>query len=122
NEISSTVYNCPGGPVGQANTITELSTADPLSTVRVRRRQWTCGPSSVTSCPSIRPLVLRGVQLASVRDTPEYVYDPQRQIATDPTGAPLGPTLKKDWTTVEGTHTDGDGGDNETYGWEEVAE
>ncbi|MGH3978849.1 MAG: putative ATP-grasp-modified RiPP [Pseudonocardiaceae bacterium] len=52
---------------------------------------------------------------------PEYVYDPLRQIATDPAGAPLVPNLKKDWAT-DGTHTDGDGGDNEGWGWEEVAE
>jgi putative ATP-grasp target RiPP len=53
---------------------------------------------------------------------PEYVYDPQRQIATDPAGDPLGPFLKKDWTSIPGTHTDGDGGDNETYDWEKLAE
>ena len=27
---------------------------------------------------------------------------------------------EKDWTTIEGTHTDGDGGDNELWEWEEV--
>jgi hypothetical protein len=40
------------------------------------------------------------------------MYDPQRQIATDPAGYPLGPNLKKGWITTEGTHTNGDGGDN----------
>jgi putative ATP-grasp target RiPP len=64
--------------------------------------------------------VLRSLQPAPDRDLPEYVYDPQRQIATDPAGHPWGPTLKKDWTSTEGTHTDGDGGDNESWGWEEA--
>jgi hypothetical protein len=93
---------------------------DPLSSVGVRRTPRTGGPSTETSCSATRPLVLRGVQLAPDRDIPEYVYDLRRQIATDPTGYPLGPNLKKDWTTVEGTHTDGDGGDNESWSWEEV--
>jgi putative ATP-grasp target RiPP len=93
---------------------------DPLSSVGVLRNPRTGGVSSETSHSATRPLVLRSVQLARNRNVPEYVYDPQRQIATDPTGQPLVPNLKKDWTTIEGTHTDGDGGDNETYGWEEV--
>jgi len=50
---------------------------------------------------------------------PQYRYDPQRQIATDLAGAPLGPNLAKQWTSTEETHTDGDGGDNENWGWEE---
>ena len=54
------------------------------------------------------------------RAIPEHVYDPVRQLATDPGGWPLAPDLKKDWTTIEGTHTDGDGGDNELWEWEEV--
>jgi putative ATP-grasp target RiPP len=57
---------------------------------------------------------------AGTRELPEFEYDPQRQIAVDPDGAPLGPNLKKDWTSHESTHTDGDGGDNETWGWEEA--
>ncbi|MGH3834475.1 MAG: putative ATP-grasp-modified RiPP [Pseudonocardiaceae bacterium] len=93
---------------------------DPLSSVGVRSTPRTGGPSSATSCLATRPLVLRSLQPAPVRGLPEYVYDPRRQIATDPAGDPLGPNLKKDWTTIEGTHTDGDGGDNETYGWEEA--
>lgn len=66
-----------------------------------------------------RPLVLRAVHPAPDREVPEYVYDPQRQIATYPAGAPLCPRLDKDWTTIEGSYTDGDGGDNEAYDWEE---
>ena len=53
-------------------------------------------------------------------------YDPRRQIAItagsedDDELVPVEPDLTKDWTTVEGTHTDGDGGDNELWGWEEI--
>jgi putative ATP-grasp target RiPP len=93
---------------------------DPLSSVGVRRTPPTGEPSSATSYLATRPLVLRGVRSVPDRVVPEYVYDPQRQIATDPAGHPLGPNLKKDWTTIEGTHTDGDGGDNESWSWEEV--
>ncbi|MGQ0778453.1 MAG: hypothetical protein ACT4NY_29265 [Pseudonocardiales bacterium] len=94
---------------------------DPLASVGVHRLSRTHGPSSETSCSATRPLVLRRLQSAPDRDVPEYVYEPQRQIATDPAGALLGPLLAKDWTSIKGTHQDGDGGDNETYGWEEVA-
>jgi len=74
---------------------------------------------SGTSCPATRPLVLRGVRPAPLRDVPEHVYDQLRQIATAPGGRPLWPTLAKEWTSYDSTHTDGDGGDNETWGWEE---
>ena len=93
---------------------------DPLASVGLCGTPRTGGLSSATSCSTTRPLVLRSLHEAPDRDLPEYVYDPQRQIATDPAGQPLGPNLKKDWTTTEGTHTDGDGGDNESWGWEEV--
>lgn len=91
----------------------------PLSSVGMRCGPRTSGPSGETSCSATRPLVLRSLQPAPDRHLPEYVYDPQRQIATDPAGYPLGPNLKKEWTSTEGTHTDGDGGDNESWGWEE---
>lgn len=93
---------------------------DPLSSLEVCRTSQTGGPSSATSCSATRPLVLCGVRAAPDRIVPEHRYDPQRQIATDPVGYPLGPSLKKDWTTIEGIHTDGDGGDNESWSWEEV--
>lgn len=93
---------------------------DPLSSIGVRATPRTHGPSSATSCPASRPLVLRGAQPIPDRDVPEYVYDPQRQIAVDAAGNPLGPRLDKQWTSIDGTHTDGDGGDNENYDWEEV--
>ncbi|MGQ0774006.1 MAG: putative ATP-grasp-modified RiPP [Pseudonocardiales bacterium] len=96
---------------------------DPLASVGVRGLPRTYGASGAksytTSCPETMPLVLRSLHPAPECDVPEYVYDPQRQIATDPAGAPLGPFLAKDWTSTEGTHTDGDGGDNESWGWEE---
>lgn len=93
---------------------------EPLASIGVHRLPRTHGPSSATSCSATRPLALRILHPAPDHNVPEYVYDPQRQIATDPAGAPLGPRLDKDWTSIKGTHQDGDGGDNETYGWEEV--
>ncbi|MGH4020132.1 MAG: putative ATP-grasp-modified RiPP [Pseudonocardiaceae bacterium] len=93
---------------------------DPLSTVRVRAKLRIGGPSSDASSQATRSLALRGARPAPARDVPDYRYDPGQQIATDPEGRPLVPSLKKEWTTTEGTHTDGDGGDNETWGWEEV--
>lgn len=93
---------------------------DPLSSVALRSWRVSGAPRGETRDPAVRPLVLRVVRLAPDREVPDYVYDPRRQIATDPAGRPLGPNLKKEWTTVEGTHTDGDGGDNELWDWEEV--
>lgn len=92
---------------------------DPLTSFGVRGMPRTSETSSAMSCSVTRPLALRSAYPAPERDVPEYVYDPQRQIATDPVGRPLGPRLEKQWTTTEGTHTDGDGGDNENWGWEE---
>lgn len=66
-----------------------------------------------------RPFVLRVAREAPVGEVPAHLFDPVRQVATDLEGRPLAPMLKKDWTTYESTHTDGDGGDNETWGWEE---
>lgn len=92
---------------------------DPLSTVGIRTSVRLGGTSSAPSGLAGRPLVLRGLRPAPEPEVPEYVYDPQRQIATDPSGVPLEPRLEKRWTTVSGTHTDGDGGDNELWDWEE---
>lgn len=78
------------------------------------------GPGTRTPRPTIRPLALRELRPAPDREIPEHVYDPAAQVATDRQGRPLVPDLKKDWTTIEGTHTDGDGGDNELWEWEEV--
>lgn len=75
---------------------------------------------TLTAHPAARPMALRVLRSAPQREIPEHVYDPARQVATDADGRPLAPDLKKDWTTIEGTHTDGDGGDNELWEWEEV--
>lgn len=93
---------------------------DPLASVGLRGLPRTHAPNNETRCSATRPLALRIVHSAPARDVPPYLYDPQRQIATDLAGAPLGPRLDKQWTTIPGTHTDGDGGDNETYDWEEA--
>ena len=97
----------------------------PLSSIVICTRR-----SSVTARAdagaAVRPLALRVLHPAPDRDIPAYVYDPRRQIAItagsedDDELVPVEPDLKKDWTTVKGTHTDGDGGDNELWGWEEV--
>jgi putative ATP-grasp target RiPP len=70
--------------------------------------------------PGATPLVLRVLEPAPERDVPGYRYDPVQQVAVDPDGRPISPHLKKEWTTIPGTHTDGDGGDNELWTWEEV--
>jgi len=92
---------------------------DPLATVGLRGLSRTDGNDSAVGSSAARPLVLRNLRPAPNQDTPAYVYDPLRQIATDPAGFPLVPSLAKQWTTTEGTHTDGDGGDNENWSWEE---
>lgn len=80
---------------------------------------WRDGSDAESGVQSQTPLVLRVLCDAPAGSTPPFRYDPDRQIATDPTGQPLTPALAKDWTSYESTHTDGDGGDNETWGWEE---
>ncbi|MPZ67783.1 MAG: putative ATP-grasp-modified RiPP [Pseudonocardiaceae bacterium] len=92
---------------------------DPLASVGVRGVPR-AGPSGDGNRSTTTPLALRTVSPAPEQHVSQYVYDPQRQITTDFAGLPLGPSLKKEWTTVPGTHTDGDGGDNENWDWEEV--
>lgn len=98
--------------------------AGPLSSIEIRARRSNGGTLTDTdtakSAAAVRPLTLRELRPAPMREVLEHVYDPQRQIATDLDGRPLGADLKKDWTTIEGTHTDGDGGDNELWDWEEI--
>lgn len=73
-----------------------VSTVDvPLASIGVCGTPRTGWPSSATSWSATRPLALRSLQPAPDRNIPEYRYDPQRQIATDPDGAPLGPNLAK---------------------------
>jgi putative ATP-grasp target RiPP len=92
----------------------------PLSSIVIRARRTSVTLSGDADAEVVRPLALRVLRPAPDRDIPAYVYDPRRQIATDAEGEPWEPDMTKDWTTVEGTHTDGDGGDNELWGWEEV--
>ena len=92
---------------------------DPLSSVGVCPAGLIDWHGSRTSSLRTRPLVMRGARVAPAGEVPEYRYDPQRQIAIGPDGRPLSPTLSKEWTSYKSTHTDGDGGDNETWGWEE---
>lgn len=101
-------------------TVAEDPLDAPLSSIVIRARGTSVMPGGDVDAEAVRPLVLRVLRSVPDRDIPAYVYDPWRQIATDDEGEPLKPDLKKDWTTVEGTHTDGDGGDNELWGWEEV--
>jgi len=100
------------------------SLTGPLSSIEIPTRPPD-GPTGAATgihaaSPAVRPLALRDLRPAPERDFPEYRYDPVLQVATDQRGQPLVPNLKKDWTTIEGTHTDGDGGDNEMWEWEEV--
>lgn len=94
----------------------ETVSESPLASIEVRRAPRV-NPSAGAD---VLPLALRAMRPAPDRDIPDFVYDPGQQIATDRDGRPLAPQLKKDWTTIEGTHTDGDGGDNESWDWEEV--
>lgn len=91
----------------------------PLTSAGLRWERPQHGRSAVASDPATRPLALRVMRPAREREVPAHRYDAQRQVATDPAGVPLVPNMAKDWTT-DGTHTDGDGGDNEGWGWEEV--
>ncbi|MEU3628730.1 putative ATP-grasp-modified RiPP [Amycolatopsis coloradensis] len=99
------------------------SVTGPLSTIEIRRRARSPRASSATSASSPetpeQPLALRALRPAPRQDLPDYLYDPIRQVAVDDSGHPLTPNLAKEHTSLEGTHTDGDGGDNETWAWEE---
>jgi hypothetical protein len=98
----------------------------PLSSIVIRARRTSLTASGDAGPAAVRPLALQVLHPAPDRHVPAYRYDPQRQIAITAEGedddelVPVEPDLTKDWTTVKGTHTDGDGGDNELWGWEEV--
>lgn len=98
------------------------SLTGPLSSIEIPifRPGAATGVTPRTRPTAARPLALRGLRPAPEREIPAHLYDPVAQVATDLNGRPLVPDLKKDWTTIEGTHTDGDGGDNEMWDWEEV--
>ncbi|MGH3793715.1 MAG: hypothetical protein ACRDSP_02380 [Pseudonocardiaceae bacterium] len=96
----------------------EQSVGGPLSSLGLRSVQG-LGPGEGVGCVETTPLALQVLVPAPDQGLPEHVYDPRQQVATDFAGRPLAPSLDKNWTTVEGTHTDGDGGDNESWSWEE---
>lgn len=94
--------------------------ADPLATTEFTRPADDRQVARHLDGPA--PLPLQGMVSIPANNTavPEYRYDPERQIAVDPHGEPFRMGKKgKEWTSYESTHTDGDGGDNETWGWEE---
>lgn len=92
----------------------------PLASVGLRALHRPAGDrADETESATAVPLTLRRLEPAPDREVPPHRYDPVRQIAVTPAGQPLEPLLAKRWTTYETTHTDGDGGDNETWGWEE---
>ncbi|WP_370943675.1 putative ATP-grasp-modified RiPP [Amycolatopsis sp. cg5] len=99
--------------------MTSFIDGEPLSADLGRAGDRANGPCSSAPSFATTPIVLRVRHSAPGPERPRYVYDGERQIATDLLGRPLAPTLAKDWTSYESTHTDGDGGDNETWGWEE---
>ena len=92
----------------------------PLATVGIRALRGPANPTSDETGPhQAPPLALRKLKAVPDREVPAQHYDSVRQIAVTPDGRPLTPNLKKEWTSYESTHTDGDGGDNENWGWEE---
>ncbi|GAA5175120.1 hypothetical protein GCM10023321_80510 [Pseudonocardia eucalypti] len=94
----------------------------PLASVGLRvlnRPGETPTGSGEKSSTGLVPLALRVSQLAPSGVVPECRFDPVTQVSAQDDENDE-PRMKKDWTTVEGTHTDGDGGDNESWGWEEV--
>jgi putative ATP-grasp target RiPP len=95
---------------------------DQLASVGLRalHRPGDCVAADAGWRPGTMPLVLHGLEPAPRRDVPPHRYDPIRQVAVTEDGLPLLPTLEKDWTTIAGTETDGDGGDNESWTWEEA--
>lgn len=103
------------------DTTDELAGHDPLASVGLRALHRPTAEIAGDGWESgTMPLVLRGLEPAPDRTLPAHRYDPIRQVAVDLDGELLQPNLKKEWTTIEGTHTDGDGGDNESWTWEEV--
>ena len=107
----------PAGDDAPASSLT-----GPLSSIEIPTGSpgAAAGAAAGTRPAAARPLALRELRPAPNREIPEHRYDPVAQVATDLAGRPLAPDMKKDWTTIEGTHTDGDGGDNEMWEWEET--
>ncbi len=61
--------------------------AGPLSSIEFRARRSNgstlTDTDTATSSAAARPFTLRELRPAPMREIPEHVYDPQRQIATD---------------------------------------
>lgn len=99
------------------------SLSGPLSSIEFPPSRCRGGDPACTDAPTSpgaeRPPALRRLRPGPEHAIPDHRYDPVRQVAVDSDGEPVEPNLKKDWTTIEGTHTDGDGGDNELWEWEE---
>ena len=99
---------------------------DPLSSIVICARHARTTAGGHAGGSAVRPLALRVLHPVPDQHIPAYVYDAWAAIALtadsddDDELVSVQPDLTKDWTTVEGTHTDGDGGDNELWGWEEV--
>jgi hypothetical protein len=111
----------PSGEVAVRDSVGDDPLDTPLSSIVIRTRRGSVTARAGGSPATARSLALRVLHPAPDRHIPAYVYDPRRQIAiTAESEDDNKPDLKKDWTTVEGTHTDGDGGDNELWGWEEI--
>lgn len=66
------------------------------------------------------PFGLRWLHPARHRTTPNYRYDPERQIAVTPSGAPFAPLMTKDWTTTSYSTDGEDPPSSEEFGWEEM--
>ena len=91
-------------PLASLDTFPNQEDDDPAASVRTRHR----------------PFVLQKTCRGPKQEQPqEFHYDPERQIGVDASGQSLAPQLAKKWTSIEETHTDGDGGDNEMWQWEE---
>jgi len=66
------------------------------------------------------PFGLRWLTPVERPTVPEYRLDGERQVAVDPSGAPLAPQMKKDWTTTDYSTDGEDPPSSEEFGWEEV--
>ncbi|MET9260525.1 putative ATP-grasp-modified RiPP [Amycolatopsis sp. NPDC004079] len=107
-------------PIGDSEPASSLT--GPLSSVDIPSPARTVAPgipADLLASAEALPLALRHSRPAPEREIPAHRYDPVAQVAVDPEGRPMTPNLAKDWTSLDGTHTDGDGGDNETWAWEE---
>lgn len=92
---------------------------DPLASAAIRYGVRERAVAEEPSKPDHRPLALRFARTVPNPAVPDYVYDPQQQLAVDKLGRPLFEMGKKgkDWKTK--AQSDGDEGPEEDWGWEE---